>query len=134
MIKIAIKYEIFPSINDLNTFISGCHYGSDPDQLYFKTGTWQIPKGPLYADAVTFKETPKTVSGLGIFKDTNDEVPGLIFSHDWQEVFICDKTLTQSASKRIDKTVIFIEIPYEEAFKSTFNFERSLTDTKKEME
>lgn len=128
MIKVAIKYEIFPSINDLNTFISGCYYGygSDPDRLYFKAGTWQLPQGLLYADNASFKQPPDTISGVGVFKDVNDELPGLIFSNDRQEVFICDKILIQKAMKHLDMDVLFMKIAYEKAFEGTFDFENIL--------
>lgn len=128
MIKVAIKYEILPSVKDLNTFISGCYYGygSDPDRLYFKTGTWQLPQGQLYADNTAFKQPPNTISGLGVFKNVNDELPGIIFGHDRQEVFICDKILIQKAIEHLDTNVLFMKIAYEKAFEGTFDFESIL--------
>jgi len=137
MIKVAIKYEIFPSIEDLNTFIRGfsdCHYSPNPNRLYFKTGTWEIPKGPLYADDIAIKPSPKTISGLGVFKDVNQEVPDFIFSHDWQTVFVCDYTLIKIASKYLGEKIMFLEIPYKQAFEGVFDFESSLTMSKKETE
>jgi len=112
MIKKIKAVELIPTIKDLNVFL--LKLGYDIDNMLFISKQYDMSKYKKHYN------TPYIISGLGVFKEVDDNCPCCVFDHRGQRVFILDPSILELIDDSFGNSVIIL---YETAFNESFNLE-----------
>ena len=132
MERIAVKYEYWPTYEDVLYFLKNfCGY-ERPEKLFVKSGVW-TKKLPTYADNYRY-DNVDTYSGIGIFENPLDEYPVIVVDSKKQVVDILKKEFMTQIDDLRGTESICLYLEFHRAFDKNLSMAALLDDIKKAME
>lgn len=113
------QYFYHISRDAISKFMKNYEYNAG--SWYIFDGVWEL-KGdeyPIHSDDVSLKPLPPesyTISGIGYFKNYDDNIPSVVINVAMQEIYILDEPHIKQMTEMCGKETKMITISFREVF------------------
>lgn len=138
MLRKTVSYKYFITLSDIWKLLANMEYDPNDSEHYFLVdGTFTRT---VESSTTSTKDLhifpPKTIentfTGIGIFRNWDDEFPIIIIDHEHQLVRVFDPNWMEYASKILHKHILYVSIPFEQAFERSILFRNIFIETSHE--